>query len=159
MTRFAPLLLAFVAAGVLAQGTYRWVDKAGKVHYSDEPPEPAAARQVEEKRLTPSVVGTTDQPYETRRAARLFPVTLFVSADCGEGCGKAREFLARLRIPFAEKAIATPEDADAYRNATRSNTLSVPTLLVGNNALPGYEEGTWTGALEAAGYAVGGTVR
>lgn len=156
MKRLTPLLLAFATAGVLAQGTYRWVDKTGKVHYSDEPPEPAAARVVEEKRLSPSVIGSESLPYETRRAAGLFPVTLFVSADCGEGCRKGRELLARLRIPFAEKGVGTPEEAAAYKSATGSEALSVPALTVGSRAYTGFEETAWTGALDAAGYPVAG---
>lgn len=156
MARLVPLLLAFAAVGALAQGTYRWVDKTGKVHYSDEAPEPAAARQVEEKRLSPSVIGSESLPYETRRAARLSPVTLFVSADCGEGCRKGRDFLARQRIPFAEKTIETPEDAAAYKSATGSEALSVPALVVGGKVQTGFEETAWSGALESAGYPAGG---
>lgn len=159
MGRLAILVLALASAGALAQGAYRWVDRDGKVHYSDSPPEAAVARQVEQKRLSPSVVGSSPPPYETRRAASLFPVTLFVAADCGEGCVKGRELLARLHVPFAEKAIETAEDADAYRAAVRSEALNVPTLLVGSHALKGYEETAWTGALENAGYPVAGPGR
>lgn len=155
MGRLAILLLALAAAGAQAQGTYRWVDKAGKVHYSDEAPEPATVRQVEEKRLSPSVIGSESLPYETRRAARLFPVTLFVAADCGEGCRKGREFLARQRIPFAEKAIETPEDAVTYKSATGSESLNIPTLVVGGKVQTGFEETAWSSTLESAGYPVG----
>lgn len=152
----AALLLAIASAAVCAQGAYRWVDKTGKVHYSDEAPEPATARQVETKRLTPSVVGSESLPYEIRRAASLFPVTLYVSSDCGESCRKGRELLARLHIPHTEKAVETPEDAAAYRAATGSEALNVPLLMVGTAIQKGFEETAWIGALDTAGYPVAG---
>ena len=40
------LSLALLATGADAQNLYRWVDKNGKVHYSDQPP-PKEIKKVE----------------------------------------------------------------------------------------------------------------
>src|SRR5512133_340380 len=114
MRTLPALLLALLAAGAFAQGAYRWVDKDGKVHYSDEPP-PAEAKKVEQKRLGASVIGSEKQSYQTRQAAANFPVTLFVSADCGDACVSARKFLAGRGIPYAEKPVNTPAETEAFR--------------------------------------------
>ena len=150
MKTLPALLLAVVAAAAFGQDAYRWVGKDGKVHYSDAPP-PAEARQVEQKRLDASVVGSGDTlSYEARQAARDFPVTLYLSPDCGNACDAARAYLTKRGIPYAEKSVTTPEAAKAFRQATKSDTL--PTLLVGTKVFKGFEAGAWGDLLDAAGY-------
>jgi len=149
MRTFAALLLAVVATAAFAQGAYRWTGKDGRIHYSDEPP-PPEAQKVEKKRLDASVIGGDKQPYETRRAAADFPVTLYVSENCGNACDEARRYLAARGIPFTEKLVATPADAAALKQATQSEML--PTLLVGKMAGKGFQEAAWASLLDAAGY-------
>ena len=151
MKPLAALLLAFLAAAACAQSAYRWVGKDGKVHYSDEAPPPAAAQKVEQRRLQASSSGGGETlSYATRQAARDFPVTLYSSPECGAACTSAREFLTRRGIPHAEKLIVTPDDANAFRAATKSEML--PTLLVGARTEKGFEAGTWGTLLDQAGY-------
>ena len=67
------LALAFAAT---AQSTYRWVDKEGKVHYTDRPPAPNEAAKVEKK---PSVMLGADPTasYALRQAIADYPVTFY----------------------------------------------------------------------------------
>ncbi|MDD5249686.1 MAG: DUF4124 domain-containing protein [Rhodocyclaceae bacterium] len=150
LTKTLPALLLVVAAAAGAQTAYRWVGKDGKVNYSDAPP-PAEAQQVEPKRLDASVVGTGGKySYEARQAASDFPVTLYLAPECGAACRGARAYLATRGIPYAEKAVATADDVNAFRQATNSDTL--PTLLVGAKAAKGFEATAWGDLLDAAGY-------
>lgn len=149
MRNFAALLLVVIAVAASAQEAYRWVGKDGKVHYSDAPP-PPEAQKVEPKRLDASVVATDKHSYETRRAMADFPVTLYVSADCGGPCNSARNYLAKRAIPYTEKAIATPDDLAAFKQATQSDMM--PTLLVGKTAAKGFQADAWSGLLDTAGY-------
>lgn len=145
-------LLLALPLGVHAQTTYRWVDRAGKVTYSDRPA-PPEAQQAEEKRLgAPNSIASGGPDYATRVAAQGSPVTLYASADCGAQCELARDFLKRMHIPHSEKLIKTAEDAAAYKSATGSDNLLVPTLLVGTAIQQGYEDGAWRKLLAAAGY-------
>ena len=149
MTRLAALLL-LLALPVQAGELYRWVDRSGKVHYSDAPP-PPEARQVEERRLPGNTVSSGDLPYATRRAARDFPVTLFVS-ECGEPCNQARAHLARRGIPYTPRNPAASQ-ADAEALTKLVGSPQVPVLVVGRSApLKGYDAGAWDAALDAAGY-------
>ncbi len=149
MRTLPALLLAFLAAGAFAQGAYRWIGTDGRVHYSDEPP-PPEAQQVERKRLDASVVVGDKYGYETRRAAADFPVTLYVSAECGNPCETARAYLAKRSIPYAEKRVATPQEAAAFKRETESEVM--PTLLVGKSVSKGFQEAAWSDLLDAAGY-------
>ncbi len=147
------LVLALVAVNAFAQGAYRWVDKDGKVHYSDAPPVAAEAQKVEQRKLNASVIDSGGSlSYEQRQAARNFPVTLYTAPDCGPVCGSGRDLLKKLGTPFAEKSLQTPEDIAAYKAATGSDSPSIPTLTVGGKVLKGFEAVTWGSALEAAGY-------
>ena len=140
-----------IAASATAAEMYRWVDKDGKVHYTDSPP-PASAKQVQEKNLGGnSVVSGGDVPYAVRAASKNFPVTLFVS-DCGEPCAQAKQHLSRRGIPYTPKNPANNQaDADALRKLI--GDPMVPVLVVGNTSpIKGYQAGNWDAALDAAGY-------
>lgn len=150
------LLLTLSVSATFAQGAYRWVDKQGKVHYSDEPPAPAETKKVESKRLDGSVAGgPADYSYEARKAAEDFPVILFIGAECDQDCKDSRALLQRRGIPFNETSIKTPEDMAAYKAATGSGKVLVPTLVVGRKTQIGYEPGLWNGLLDNAGYPAG----
>ena len=145
------VLCLSLATTAWAAEMYRWVDKDGKVHYTDSPP-PASARKVEEKNLGGnSSVSGGDLPYATRVAAKNFPVTLFVS-NCGEPCTQAKQHLAKRGIPYTPKNPASNEaDAEALRKLVGSP--QVPVLVVGKSSpLKGYDANAWDAALDAAGY-------
>jgi len=145
------LFCSVIACTAGAAEMYRWVDKDGKVHYSDSPP-PPTAEQVEQKNIgAGSTVGGDEMPYATRVAAKNFPVTLYVS-DCGEACNLARQHLAKRGIPYTPKNPATNQaDSEALKKLI--GAPQVPVLVVGNaSPLKGYDQGSWDAALDAAGY-------
>jgi glutaredoxin len=150
------IALILVAGPAFAQDAYRWVDKDGQVHYGDVPPSPTETKAVEPKRLEASVIDSGGKlPYDTRQAMQDFPVVLYVSTACGPACDAARDFLRKRNIPFAEKDVGTPANADALKKATGSNELPVPTLLVGDKPQTGFQDAAWGDALDAAGYPSG----
>ena len=89
-------------------------------------------------------------PFETRRAHAKFPVTLYVTGNCGSACNMARDYLKKRGIPFAEKTIGAPEDVDAFRKASGGD--QIPAMQVGTNWSIGFLEGQWSQALDTAGY-------
>ena len=138
------------------QSAYRWVDKDGRVHYSDQPPMPAEASKSEHRRF---VSGTTDdvsaEAISMKRALRDFPLTLYTAPTCKEGCQLAREFLGQRNIPYSEKTIQTREDLDGFRNYTGLTDPIVPLLLaggIGGKVEKGFEANAWRKFLEASGY-------
>ena len=151
--RFAMALvaLAIAASAVQAQtNVHRWVDKDGKVHFSDTPP-PKDAREATQKRFGGGPGDEGQMPYATQLAMKKSPVTLYTSSDCGELCAQGRELLSRRGIPFSERnAQANAADAEALKKIV--GALQVPVLMVGDNALKGYSEETWQAALDGAGY-------
>ena len=149
----ACLVVALASSAAQAQSTvYRWVDKDGKVQYSDSPP-PADAKTASERRIGGGGASTEEQvPYATQMATKRNPVTLYVSSDCGEFCTQGRELLNRRGVPFSEKnAQANQADQEALMKIAGS--LSVPFLVVGESNVRGFDEGSWNAALDRAGYA------
>ena len=139
------------ASAALAQSTvYRWVDKDGKVQFTDSPP-PADAKGVTERRMGGG--GEDSQvPFATQIAARRHPVTLYVANNCGEFCDQGRALLNGRGVPFAEKNVEKSQaDRDALSKAAGS--VSVPFLMVGEASMAGFDEAAWNGALDRAGYA------
>ncbi len=153
-------LLALIVLVMLqpaqANDLYRWVDKHGKVHYGDVPPD-EDAEQLNLKRYgsprPASGVQDASLPYETRRAREHFPVTLYVTPECGSVCKEARALLTTRRIPYTENMLKTPEDVDAF--AKKFGRESIPTLTVGSSTLKGFQAEQWNSELDAAGYPKG----
>lgn len=149
------VLLALMIAGVAHAQTYRWVDKEGKVHYGDRPPASAVGSVQERKLGAPAADKTL--PYGLQQAVTNFPVTLYVSADCKEGCSEGRDYLKSRGIPFSEKSIATNEDIDALKKLVGGNEAVVPVLIVGSKQSKGWLQSDWQRLLDAAGYPKGPT--
>lgn len=147
---FFCMLCMFAVYSAQSASLYRWVDFDGKVHYSEQPPPPSAARKVEEKTLGTPPADDVQLPYATRLAAKNFPVTLY-NSECGEPCTKAREHLTQRGVPFNEKDAGTAEVHAELKKLI--GALEVPVLAVGTvTRLKGYNPGAWNAALDEAGY-------
>ena len=150
------LALAALAAAVALPASsqtsvYRWVDKDGKVHFSDAPPAPSESKDVTQKNMGGGGADDTQLPYATQVAVQRNPVSMYTSADCGEPCSQGRKLLADRGIPYAARNPQTNPEA-AKRLQELVGALQVPVLTVGQQTLKGYDEGNWHSALDAAGY-------
>ena len=149
------LVGAFLLGALLAPpesgaqtNVYRWVDKDGKVQFSDTPPA-EDAKSLSQKRMGGG--GEDVQlPFATQAAMRRNPVTLFAAPDCGEPCASGRQLLVKRGVPFAERNAAVAAEAEAVEKLTGQR--SVPVLLIGEQVVKGYNDETWTTALDTAGY-------
>ena len=144
-------LIAACFCAAAQQTLYRWVDKDGKVQFSDTPP-PAEATNNTAKRMGGGYVEEGQLPYVTQVAARRHPVVLFTSDNCGDACTQARSLLTKRGIPFGEKNAQSNPDAQAELKKLIGE-LKVPVLKVGANTIKGYESESWQAALDEAGYA------
>lgn len=145
----ALLALAFsVTAGAQL---YKWVDKDGRVSYSDTPP-PKDAKDVKQRNFGDGVTGSSDDlPPLVREAIKNNPVTLYVN-KCGEACDGGRALLNKRGIVFTERNPETDKAGfDALMKAT-GGQQTVPVLTVGSKVLKGFAEGEWQEALTDAGY-------
>jgi glutaredoxin len=148
--KLAPLVLIFFALPSAADQFYRWVDSKGRVNYSDQPPPSSMMKNATQKNYKGSVIEGSES-FALRQARERFPVTLFVTADCGIPCEQAKGHLSRRGIPHSSKDPSG--DAEAQKMlATASGKFRVPTLFVGTDKLEGYEEGAWNASLDRAGY-------
>ena len=128
---------------------YRWVDKDGKVHYTQEPP-PPDAKGVKKKTFRQSQAETSNLPYATQVAAKTSPVSLYTAPDCGEPCDRARALLVKRTVPFREVSVLTQNEVDELKRL--SGKSDIPLLVVGAQVQAGFQEGVYHGLLDAAGY-------
>ena len=142
---------AIVATGAAAQNqqVYRYVDKDGRVVYSDRGP-PSDAKDIQSKRLRGNVIEDNVMPIAAQQAQERFPVTLY-SFACGEVCTQAEGLLNRRGVPFATVNVETAEGAEQLNKMT--GELRAPVLQVGDRTfVKGYSEQQWNAALDEAGY-------
>lgn len=136
--------LALVACAASAQ-IYRWFDEKGRPHAGDTPP--PGARDVE-KVGAASAPAEAVEPYALQLARKNAPVTLYSTPNC-ELCGKARDLLNQRGVPFTEKVV-TEKNVTELLKAVGAN--AVPSIVVGSTVQQGFEESTYHGMLDAAGY-------
>ncbi len=149
----ALVLLAFALAGAQAQQMYRWVDKDGKVHYTQQQP-PPDAKNVRRRTAVSGAADSGDLPYATQLAAKNHPVTLYTSADCAQPCKDARESLKKRGVPFEEVVVGDEKSVENLKRLTGKN--QVPVLRVGTQIEVGFEPEGWKSALDIAGYPASG---
>lgn len=149
ITLAAGVAAAVVATGAAAQQVYRYVDKDGRVVYSDRGP-PSDARDIQSKRLRGNVIENNETPLASQQAQERFPVTLY-SFGCGEVCTAAEALLNRRGVPYTGVNVETPEGAEQLSKMT--GELRAPVLQVGDRTfVKGYSETQWNKALDEAGY-------
>jgi glutaredoxin len=150
MKKIVLLLVALLSLSAHAQSVYRWVDKDGKVQYSDVPP-PPDVKNVQTKKLgSGTTVDLDNVPYGVKQAMEKNPVVLFANA-CGEPCSGARALLAKRGIVHS---VRDPEKNAADSEALQkvAGALDVPVLTIGDKLMRGFDESSWNSALDAAGY-------
>ena len=144
------LILALgVTAGTAAAQVYRWTDERGRLQVGDTPP--PGARNVEKIAGRSRAAESDDaaEPYSLRRARENAPVTLYTTPNC-ELCGKARSLLNKRGVPFKEISVANEKGVEELKAAVGAD--AVPSIIVGGSVQQGFEEATYHGILDAAGY-------
>ena len=143
----AASVIAALAAAQLQ--VYRYVDKDGRVIYTDRAP-PADGKEVQAKRLTPNFIESNDVPVATKEAAQRFPVTLY-TFSCGQVCQNAEGLLNRRGVPFTMVNVEEQKGADQLQKLTGAQ--QAPVLQVGDKLIAkGFNEARWTAMLDDAGY-------
>ena len=148
----AALLLAtgLFSSAASAQQVFRIVGPDGKVTFSDQPPPASSNARVTAAAGEGSrAAATAALPFELRRVAGQYPVTLYTGDNCGP-CGSARSMLTARGIPFTEKTVTTNEDTQALKRLSGESML--PFATIGSQQLKGFSDAEWTQFLDAAGY-------
>jgi glutaredoxin len=134
-------------AGPASAEIYRWVDSAGRVHFSDQPP-----RDVDRVRQMPTQSNPENPDAAKMRAvADKQPVTLYIT-NCGAPCDQAKALLQERGIPYATKFLDRDPDAVKALRQAAGQDLMVPSLKIGDNVQKGFEKVLWNNLLDLAGY-------
>ncbi len=154
MNPFLRLLpaLALACFAVPGHALYKVVAPDGTVTYTDRPPPAATGRPVPMgTRAEPGAADSAaaNLPLELRQVTARFPVTLYSGTDCAP-CETGRRLLTSRGIPFTERRVGNEDDAEALDRLTGGR--SVPTLMIGTQALRGFGDADWHSYLDAAGY-------
>ena len=150
--RFFGTAAVVVLAGTAAQAqtVYRIVSADGKVTFSDKPPVTTDQGKVVGTGVGASgAASSTGLPFELRQVANKYPVALYTASKCGP-CDSARDMLNSRGIPFTERTVNTPEDAESLQRI--SGDTSLPFVTLGGQRLKGFTDSEWTQYLDAAGY-------
>ena len=149
MVRSAFFLVLLATAGAVQAQQYRWVDRNGKVIYSDTPP-PASAKDARKAQFTPALPAPAPLPFEIAELQKDFPVTLYTAPDCKEPCVLARNALNKRGIPFSETQVWNADTRESLKKLAGSD--NVPALAVGRSVLSGFDAARFDSLLDSFGY-------
>jgi glutaredoxin len=132
---------------VFADQLYKWVDQQGNVTYQSSPP-PDGAMNVEKSALTSEPVADEDEAGET------LPIKYYTKPDC-PACDQARTYFEEVGVATAEVDISeNTSEADKMKKQLGHN--DVPTILVGNKSITGFQKKMMDRILTSAGYDIPG---
>lgn len=135
------LASCLVALPALAVTVSQCEDDKGNRSYAEFCP--PGTKRVNEKEYA------TSTKFEQAEKKKL-EVVLYSVPGC-ELCTQMREFLTVRQVPFTEKNVN--DDADLQNELKKkAGTLKVPTLIVGDKAIVGYNRGAAAAALVEGGY-------
>lgn len=150
MIHKAFLVFLLALPGIAVAQQYRWTDAQGVVRYTDAPP-PASARNVQKLPVAaPKPAAAPQQSFEMARLQKVYPVTLYTSPNCKEGCEAARGALNNRGVPFKEFQVYDPETNEVLKKV--AGAAEVPTLQVGSSVHRGFEQTAFDSLLDTAGY-------
>lgn len=141
-----------VCAGTVAQAqtVYRIVGADGKVTFSDKPPATSDQGKVVGTGVGASgAASNSGLPFELRKVASKFPVTLYTGNKCSP-CDAARAFLINRGVPFTERTVTTSEDSESLQRI--SGETSLPFMTIGGQRIGGFSDAELAQTLDAAGY-------
>ncbi len=143
--------LVLASTAVCAQSLYRWVDKDGKVHYTDTAPTNATKQADKSKLASPAPGEEVGLGYANQIAAKNFPVSLYTAPKCGDLCDQARRLLNARGVRFSEVSVT---DSRRQEELVRLvGAAELPALVVGKEVHKGFDTGLYNSALDTAGYA------
>ncbi len=125
----------FFSVSVVAE-IYRWVDGAGRVHYSDSVKEDQPAETVEVMTNRYEHVPYEALPKQNISAARASrKVVMYSTSWCGY-CVKARKYFKSKGIAYADYDIE--KNKRAKRRYDRLGGAGIPLILVGKKRMSGF---------------------
>ncbi|MEY2893342.1 MAG: hypothetical protein RJA98_3250 [Pseudomonadota bacterium] len=151
LPRLAALSLCALAAAP-SWALYKVVGPDGRVTYTDRPPQEASASTGRVSAVSAAGgagSGTAALPLELRQAAQRFPVTIYTTATC-DPCESARQLLRKRGVPYTERQVLTPADAEALFKLTGGR--EAPAASIGAQVMRGYSADLWNSYLDAAAY-------
>ena len=134
-------VLALLVVLPCAGQVYKWVDKTGKAHYGDTPPDDVKKEQLKvDVRSHEGPAQVTDWAAILRRATpptgRIHSVTLYTTSWCVH-CKRAKGYLHAQGVRFNEVDVET---AEGKREFAQMGGGGVPVILVGSKAMRGFDE-------------------
>lgn len=138
------LLLVLMMISPVTQGDlYKWVDKDGRIHYGDSPPENAKLKKITGKVSSFSSVSVEPFVYDpniiTRRKTSK-SVVMYSTSWCGY-CKKAARHFRQKKIPFTEYDIE--KSAKAANEYKKLRGRGVPIILIGDRRMNGFNANTF----------------
>jgi glutaredoxin len=137
------LLVLLMISPVTQADLYKWVDKNGKVHYGDSPPE-----NVKLKKITGNISSFTSvsvepfvyDPNLVSKRKESKSVVMYSTSWCGY-CKKAARHFRKNKIPFTEYDIE--KSARAANEYKKLRGRGVPVILIGDRRMNGFSAKTF----------------
>ncbi len=136
---FVLLATLLIVAGPSYAEIYRWVDKAGQVHFSDQKPinESVEEVQIDDKIGSYQDISFSNYKAETSKTTSKNKVVMFSASWCGY-CKKAEKYFRKNNIQYTNYDIE--KNSKGKRLYKQLGARGVPVILVGTKRMNGFSE-------------------
>ncbi len=152
ITASALTIAIFVQPAAWSAKLYKWVDENGNISYQDSPP-PEGSTLIKEEEITPKSPPASEQSQSTV-VFRQQPVIVYTIPNC-PACDSLLEQLQGWNIPVSEQSLQ--DRAVQARILQESDSLSAPTLYIGDNIISNQSEENLKSELQNSGYQITST--
>jgi len=144
--RIVVSLSVLLSSFTISAEVYKWLDEAGRTHFSDQPPRDQTSQNIELNEIVTYasvniVSNNTDLEAQVseskvdKKFNRKKKVVIYSAVWCGV-CTKAKKYFRKNKIPFNEYDIDTSKKGK--RDFKKLNARGVPVILVGKKRLNGF---------------------
>ena len=139
MKYFVLLATLLIVAGPSYAEIYRWVDKAGQVHFSDQKPinESVEEIQIDDKISSYQDISYSNYKAEASKTTSKSKVVMFSASWCGY-CKKAETYFRKNNIQYTNYDIE--KNSKGKRLYKQLGARGVPVILVGTKRMNGFSE-------------------
>lgn len=145
-------LLILLAGPVFAVTIYECVDDEGNTTYQDRCP-PGTTPANEKKFRTGTDAGATRSQSATAGEQPDVDITLYAAPDC-DACLILKGIMDEYQAPYTEQNINSSDEVkrELQEKLGGASTLTIPTIIIGEEAISGFKKNELMAALEDAGF-------
>lgn len=140
LLKFMILYLAVFFSAPALSNVYKWLDQAGRIHFSDQKPQDKTVETVDLSEIityaSTTVLSNESTTMHDKNAFASKKIIMYSATWCGI-CKQAKKYFKKKKLAFIDYDIDKSEKA--RRDYKKLKARGVPVILVGKKRMNGFD--------------------